>query len=83
MNDKQIAEGKLGEIGEYDLDFKDGKLVGKVGVNFSDPTSILQVSGDLNVAISGASLIRAIEKKIGGPIPEVVGEFLINSVGLK
>lgn len=83
MENKDLLDGKIGAIGDYELDFKDGKLVGVVKVAFTDPSAIVSLSGDVNLAVSGASLIRALEKSIGGPLPQFVGEFLINTVGLK
>lgn len=77
MENKEIVAGNIGAVGKYDVEFLDGKLVAKA------QASAEGIEAEMSMSISGKSIIDGIAKKIGGPIPEMVAQFLEASLGLK
>jgi hypothetical protein len=64
--EKHIVEGKIGAVGAYDLEFKDGKLSFKIGVAHSG------VSADVVVALDSDAVIDALKVAIPGKIDDAV-----------
>lgn len=77
IENKELMEGAIGSIGHYDVEFKDGKLVAQASASAEG------IDAQMSMSISGKSILDGIAKKIGGPIPEAVAEFLEMSLGLK
>lgn len=77
MENADILDGKIGEVGSYEVDFKDGKLVA------SAKASVEGVEAQMSITVSGKALLDGIAKKIGGPVPEAIANFLELSLGLK
>lgn len=58
--EKDIVDGKVGELAAYDIEFKGGHLVAKLNAALSP------VSAEIKVQINADALIDAIEKAIPG-----------------
>lgn len=65
-----ILDGKIGEVGSYDLEFKGGKLVAKVQAGAHG------ISGGAFVEVSSDAVIDAIKKAIPGKVDDFVLEGL-------
>lgn len=68
--DIDIFDGKLGEVGSYDVEFKGGKLLAKVDVATGPFSAGVLMSIDAN------KVVDAIEKAIPGQIDDAVLEVL-------
>lgn len=64
--EKDILDGKIGEVGAYDLEFKSGKLSFKVGVSVKGATASVAVE------LEADALLDAIAAKIPGQIDDAV-----------
>ena len=64
--DKDILEGNIGNVGQYDVEFKGGKLVGKVMAERSGMSAAIELSVDSDV------ILDAIAKAIPGQIDDAV-----------
>ena len=64
--EKDIVEGKIGEVGAYDLEFKEGKLQFKVGVEK------VGLEAELKLAIGAAAVLEAIKKAIPGQVDDAI-----------
>lgn len=65
--EKDIIDGQIGEIGAYDLEFKGGKLVGKV--NAAHPVGI---NASMEVSLDAKLVFAAIKKAIPGNVDDVL-----------
>jgi hypothetical protein len=68
--EKDIVDGKIGEVGKFDLEFKEGELrfvldVGKFGL-----------SAGMKVAVKAEDVIDAIAKAIPGQIDDAILQVL-------
>lgn len=63
--EKDLVDGKIGEVGAYDLEFKEGKLQFKLSVAVKAGGVQLGDAG-IHVAISADGVIDAIAKAIPG-----------------
>lgn len=79
--EKDLAEGKIGDAGSYDVEFKDGKLVAKVGLA-KDAVPGVSVHGDLSVEVSARAVIEALKKAIPGVIDDAVLELAAKALGV-
>lgn len=70
-----MVEGNIGTVGNYDLEFKDGKIQGTVKIA-QEPTAGVSVSADVNVSISAKAVLEAIKRAI----PNAVVDELITLV---
>jgi len=68
--DIDIFDGKLGDVGQYDVEFKGGKLLAKVDVATGPFSAGVLMSIDAN------KVVDAIEKAIPGQIDDAVLEVL-------
>ena len=68
MVEADIIDGKIGEVGSYDVEFKGGKLVAKVGAL----VSVAGVQADLVVSLDAAVVLDAIAKAIPGTIDDTL-----------
>lgn len=58
-----MVEGNIGTVGNYDLEFKDGSIVGVVKIA-QTPTAGVSVSADVNISISAKAVLEAIKRAI-------------------
>lgn len=75
MVEKDIVEGKIGDVGSYDVEFKGGKLVCKAGIA-KEATPGVSVKADLSIEIEATKVIDAIEKAIPGHFDDIALELL-------
>lgn len=54
--EKEIVEGKIGTLGEYDVEFKDGKLVALVAIGAPVAGGIVEIGGNVNLSVSAKPL---------------------------
>lgn len=84
--EKDIAEGKIGSVGSYDVDFKEGKLIAKAGLKAPEGLA----NAGMFLEIPGGPVIDKLfsmaEKAIPGTMDDVVLEsvksFLKKALGL-
>jgi len=68
--EKDIVDGQIGEIGSYDVEFKEGKLVAKIGLEK------VGLGVNLQVSINSDAVIEAIKKAIPGQIDDAIFSLL-------
>jgi len=68
--EKDIVDGQIGEIGSYDVEFKEGKLVAKIGLEK------VGLGVNLQVSINSDAVIEAIKKAIPGQIDDAILSLL-------
>lgn len=66
-----IIEGPIGAVGSYDVEFKDGKLVAKVGAEH-EPLKGVTVKADVSVELGAEAVIDAIARAIPGEVDDFV-----------
>lgn len=66
--DIDIIDGKVGEIGAYDVELKGGKLTAKIGV--AGPNGVL--SAEIQVAIDGKVIFEKIKAAIPGTADDAI-----------
>lgn len=71
MLDKDIVDGKLGNMGAFDVEFKGGYLVGKVEVK-APIAGVVDVSGVVEVRVGAEAVIEAIKKAIPGKVDDAI-----------
>lgn len=64
--EKDLVEGKLGDVGSYDVEFKDGKLVAKVEAKFAVGNAVVSLE------IGAEQVLDAIAKAIPGAVDDAV-----------
>ena len=64
--EKDLVDGKLGELGQYDVEFKGGKLRGELKV------AKLGLSAGVVVEIDADQVLDALAKAIPGTIDDAV-----------
>lgn len=77
MEEKILAQGNIGTVGKYMVEFKDGALIATESVSADG------ISESATITISGKTIIDGIARKIGGPIPATIAEFLETALGMK
>ena len=68
--EKDIVDGQIGEIGSYDVEFKEGKLLAKIGLEK------VGLGVNLQVSINSDAVIEAIKKAIPGQIDDAILSLL-------
>jgi hypothetical protein len=68
MENKEIVEGKIGTVGEYDLEWKEGKLV--FVLRAKDPLGIS--SAGLEISLSAEAVLDSLAKAIPGTIDDAI-----------
>lgn len=63
-----IAEGKIGAVGAYDLEFKGGKLVGVAKAGAAE----VGLTVEVQVALEAHAVLAAIKKAIPGQIDDAL-----------
>jgi len=63
-----IVEGKIGEVGAYDVELKGGKLTAMV--NFGGSAGV--VSADMKIAIDGKVIFAKIKEAIPGQVDDAI-----------
>lgn len=66
----EIAEGSIGSVGKYDLEFKGGQLVLMVDANLG------LGSAGIKLSLDAGKVIEAIEKAIPGQMDDAILELL-------
>ncbi len=64
--EKDIVDGKIGELGSYDVEFKGGKLLAKAGIAKAG------VSGSVEIAIDSDVILDALKAAVPGQIDDVL-----------
>lgn len=64
--EKDLLDGKLGELGMYDVEFKGGKLVAKVAASKSG------VSAGVELSVDAELVLNALKAAIPGQIDDAV-----------
>lgn len=67
--EKDIIDGKIGEVGAYDVEFKGGKLVAKAGV-FKEPVAGVVVKADVSMEVGARAVLEALKKAIPGQVDD-------------
>ena len=65
-----LAEGKIGNVGSYDVEFKGGKLVASVKADLG------VCKAGVVIEVSAEHVINAIEKAIPGQLDDAILEIL-------
>lgn len=73
--DKDLVKGNIGTVGNYDLEFKGGKLLGAVNIAH-DATDGVGVSANFTVSLDAGKVIDAIERAIPGDLDKIPLELL-------
>ncbi len=73
--EKELLKGSIGTVGNYDVEFKGGKLLASVNLAH-DATEGVGASANLSVSIDAAKVIDAIERAVPGPIDDAVLEIM-------
>ena len=79
--EKDIAEGKIGEVGAYDVEFKGGKLLAKVGLA-KEVTAGVSAKADVSVEIDARSVLEALKKAIPCTIDDALLELAAKALGV-
>ena len=74
--DQDLAKGALGSVGDYDLAFQGGKLVGKVDLNLP------ALSGTLNLSLDAGKVLDALAKAVPGSMDDVLIALLKKALGI-
>lgn len=69
--EKDLAEGKIGDKGAYDVEFKGGKLVGKVDFEF-----VSGVKAGIYAEFGADAVIDALAKAIPGQMDDALLNML-------
>lgn len=67
----ELAQGKLGDVGAYDVAFKDGKLVASAMASAVNGVG-LALSADVKVEIGAEAVLDALAKAIPGTIDDAL-----------
>lgn len=77
--EKDIIEGKIGEVGAYDVEFKGGKLVAKAGVS-KEPAPGVSVKADVSLEIGAKLVLEALKKAIPGQVDDIFIDMAIKAL---
>jgi hypothetical protein len=66
--EKDIAEGKIGEVGAYDVEFKEGKLVAKVNAG----VPAVGLEAEMKISLGADQVLDALAKAIPGTIDDAL-----------
>ena len=77
MDNKEIAEGQIGQDAKYDIEFKDGKLVAEVvyAGQFAEAGVV--------VKLPASAIKEAIKKAIPGQIDDLVLDAAFKLLGVE
>ena len=75
--EKVLESGNLGTIGTQSI------VINESGISAKANISADGVSVGVNIDVNGKMIIEAIAAKIGGPLPEMVAQFIETSLGWK
>ena len=73
--EKEIAEGNIGSVGHYDLEFKGGALSGMADLNHEFAPGIT-ISGAIKLSVSADTVKEAIKKKIPGVVDDAILDII-------
>ena len=82
MVDVDLLDGKIGEVGAYDVEFKGGKLVAKAGVAH-DAAAGVSLKADVSIEINAAVVLDALAKAIPGTFDDALISLAKNALGVK
>jgi hypothetical protein len=74
--DQQLAQGKLGEVGQYDVAVHGSKLVAKLNAG------VPEVSGNMEVQVDLTKVIDAIAAAIPGKMDDLIFAMLKKALGV-
>jgi hypothetical protein len=77
--EKDILDGKLGQLGSYDLEFKGGKLVFKLEAAHAP----VGVSGGFFVQVGAKAVFEALKRAIPGQIDDAILDGALNLLEAK
>jgi hypothetical protein len=77
MDEKQIVEGNLGEVGKYDIDFKEGKLCVEL------TAAVGPLDAGLVVKLDAGKVLDALAKAIPGQIDDAFIAMAKQALGAK
>lgn len=66
----ELAEGQVGSVGKYDVEFKDGKLMLGLSIEWNGVTS------EVKVGIGSDAVIDALKAAIPGKIDDAILEVV-------
>ena len=72
--EKDIVDGSIGQVGHYDVEFKDNKLTGMVDFASNG------VSGKLAISIDAIVIADALKKKISGTVDDVIIDIIMKAL---
>jgi len=85
MVEADIVEGKIGTVGDYDVEFKSGKLIAKAKVGHSIellPGVSVAVHGDVGVELGARAVLEALKKAIPGVLDDAALELAAKALGV-
>lgn len=68
--EKDIVDGKIGELGAYDVEFKGGKLIAKASIEKLGLSAALELSADSDLVLD--AIAKAIPGKIDDAVVSVI-----------
>lgn len=74
--EKDIVEGKIGSVGEYDVEFKGGKLVAKAGVTAPEGLGTAGMFVEIPAGPVIDKAFAVAEKAIPGTIDDAILEMV-------
>lgn len=78
--EKDIAEGKIGEVGAYDFEFKEGKL--RLKVELSKDSEFVNAKADLTINVPARPLLEALKRAIPGVWDDAAIELAAKALGV-
>jgi hypothetical protein len=82
MVEADLVDGKIGDVGSYDVEFKGGKLVAKAGVAH-DPAAGVSLKADVSIEIGAAAVLDALAKAIPGTFDDALISLAKGALGVK
>jgi hypothetical protein len=80
--EKQIAEGNIGSVGSYDVDFKEGKLVASAKaspVSGVDAALSISVDSGLVIDLIKAKVADKLKEKIPGTLDDMIIDLIFST----
>lgn len=76
--EKDIVDGKIGEFGAYDVEFKEGAL--KAKANISAMAGPVEIDGQLTISLGAKALGDAIKKAIPGQVDDAIIDLMVGAL---
>lgn len=78
--EKDIAEGQIGSVGSYDVEFKGGKLTAKVSL--SKEGEFANAKADITLDIPARQVLEALKRAIPGTLDDAILELAAKGLGV-